>query len=69
LVPTFGLGEEIRAGLGEAEVSSALVHHESAFLDRAIEAGFVFGRRAFQLEQKRPVDTLDQETAIHVGLE
>ena len=56
-------GEQIRAGLGEAEVSPAFVHDEPALLDRAIDAGLVFSCRGFQLEQERAVDALDQKTA------
>ena len=43
---------------------SALVQLEPAFLDRAIEAGLVFRRRALGLEQEQPVDLLDLDPVV-----
>ena len=39
---------------------------EPTAINRQIEAGFVFGRRAFVFGQKRPVDQLDKDaTFLH----
>jgi len=53
------LGEQLRTRLGEPEVSAALVLRKPALLDRAIEPGLVFRRRAFQLKEKRPIERPD----------
>jgi hypothetical protein len=50
----FSSGEQIRAILCEPQIRPALVHDEPALLDRAIEAGLVFSRRAFQSNRNGP---------------
>jgi hypothetical protein len=52
-------GKQIRTRLGEADERAALVQHQPAALDRQVEAGLLFGRRAFLAKQERPVDQLD----------
>ena len=45
------------------------MHHQPAALDRQVETGFVFGRRAFFAKQERPVDLLDMDAAVLRGLD
>jgi hypothetical protein len=63
------LGEQVRTRLGEAYKSTAFMHHEPALFDRAIEPGLVLRGRAPQFTQEWPVDLLDQDAAVEVGLD
>ena len=68
---TAGLSssEQVGACLGEPDERSALVKHQPAALDRQVQAGLVFGRRAFLAKQERPVDQLDVDLAVLPGLD
>ena len=55
--------QQIRAGLGELHIGAALVLPKPAARDRKIESGLVFGRAAFQVVEKTPVDQLDEDAA------
>ena len=55
--------------LGELHIGAALVQHQPALGYRMLKAGFVFGRRPLQFEQKRPVDFLDVDPAVLDRLE
>jgi hypothetical protein len=56
LVTTRRSREEVCTGLRELHERAALVQHQPAVGDGAIEACLVLRRRAFQLEKKRPLD-------------
>jgi len=58
------LGKHVCARLSELHERAALVQHQPAPGDREIEPGLVLGRRGLQLEQHRPVDLLDVDTAV-----
>jgi hypothetical protein len=60
---------EVRAGLRELHERPALMQYQPAFLNRAIEAALVLGRRNLQLKQHRPVDLLDIDATVLDGLE
>jgi hypothetical protein len=45
------------------------MQHEPAVCDGALKPGFVFGGRALQLEQERPVDFFDIDAAVLDRLE
>jgi hypothetical protein len=55
--------------LASSYVGAALVHLEPAARDRKIEPGFVFGRAASQVVEKRPVDQLDEDAAVLNGFD
>jgi hypothetical protein len=59
-----GLCEQLRAGLGEFHVGAGFMQDEPAARNRRIEAGFVFGRTALEIEQKWPVDQFDKDAAF-----
>jgi hypothetical protein len=46
-------GEQVRIALRQLHERAAVVHFQPAALDRQIEAGLVFRRRALVAEQKR----------------
>jgi hypothetical protein len=52
-----------RACLSELHIGAALVFPKPAARDRKIEPGLVFGRAAFQVVEKTPVDQLDEDAA------
>jgi hypothetical protein len=64
--PPQNPSETACAGLGETYKRTAL--GEPALLDRAFEAGGVFGWRAPQLEQESAVQLLDQDAVVEVRL-
>jgi hypothetical protein len=61
--------DQLRAGLGEPDVGAALMQHQPAISDGAIEASLVFRRRAPQLIDERPVDPLDIDAVVLHRLE
>jgi hypothetical protein len=61
-------GEQVCAGLGEAYKRTALVQFQPTALDRAIKPSLVFCRRRLVLVQRRPVEPLDQNAAVYIGL-
>ena len=60
--------EQLSAALRKLHERTALVHHQSAALDREIQASLVFLRRALLAVQEWPVDQLDVDLAILHGL-
>jgi hypothetical protein len=58
------LGEQICASLRECHECSGFVRFQPAVIDRAFEAGTVFGLRAFVVKQEQPVDLLDVDAAL-----
>ena len=63
-----GSYEDILAALREAYEGTALVELQPAALDRSIEPSFAFRWRSLVLVQHRPVEPLDQNAAVHIGL-
>jgi hypothetical protein len=66
---TLPSGEQFSPGLGELSICSGLVQCEPSGLDRQLEPGAVFRRRALVAEPKRAVDLLDIDLALLDGFE
>jgi len=57
------------ADMARDAVSGRMLHRMASLGDGPIEPGLVLGRRGLQLEQHRPVDLLDVDTAVLDGLD